>query len=526
MVGPEAVDIAYLVNTLGKHVIWPLTTQAAMTTVVAAPVIYDADDGIPDVPGGVLLLVGSGPEEEPTLHAVRSAGGHGMGAVVVKLRGGPTDRLVQAADDAGCVVLAVDDAVPWHRIDQLIAAAVAAGAGHRDSGQELFTLANTVAQALNGAVAIEDLDRNILAYSNLEGHTIDEIRRDGILARRVPYSPKNEEQYRKVYRAAGIVHVPGDRDELGRCAAAIRSGRQILGTIWVIEHDGPASPLASKVLVEASHLAAIRILQRQDANDVDRHLRSEWLRSLLEGYASDAGQKARLEVLDVQSCVLLGFMLRPDRRKQPSTAQLARAVRQYFSIFRSSIPVVSIGPVVYTLLSATSDPRGPHRAATSCVVALEARLGRPVLAGVSSPARQGGHMPRLRGEVDSILSVLTTDDSTQRNVATSYDVHAALFLRRIAAQIPRRERLRYSGLQTLLAHDRERGTSYTDTLLSYLVALGDIATAARHLGVHPNTVRYRIRQIEEKFEVKLGSADDLLVLWLSLRLESIQEEPS
>ncbi len=524
--GPGAVDVAYLVNTLGKSVIWPLATDAALTTAIAAPIIYDADDNIPDVAGGVLLLVGRRPDEDATLRAVREAGRHGIGAVVVKLRGGPTDRLTKVAAEAGCTVLAAADAVPWHRIDQLIAAAVAAGVRNSDSGEELFTLANTVAQAVNGAVAIEDLDRNILAYSNLEGHAIDQIRRNGILARRVPYSPKNEEQYREVYRAHGVVHFPGDPEanELGRCAVAIRAGRQILGTIWAVEQGQPTNPTAPEVLVEASHMAAIRLLQSQDAHDIDRHLHSEWLRSLLEGYATEAGANAMDGVLDLHSSVLAGFMLRPGGRDQTLTGQLAKAVEQYFTVFRARAPIVSIGPAVYTLLSAASDARAPYRAARNCVLAIEARFERPVLAAISSPARRGARVVDLRREVDSILSVLATDDSTQRSVATSYDVHAALFLRRIAADIPREDRVRYSGLRRLMAHDQQKGTPYTSTLLSYLVSLGDVASAAKELNVHPNTVRYRIQQIKEKFDLRLESPDDMLVLWLSLRLESIQDE--
>lgn len=524
--GPGAVDVAYLVNTLGTSVIWPLATNAALTTAIAAPIIYDADDSIPDVAGGVLLLVGRRPDEDATLRAVREAGGHGIGAVVVKLRGGPTDRLVKVATEAGCTVLAAADAVPWHRLDQLIAAAVGAGVRNSDSGQELFTLANTVAQAVNGAVTIEDLDRNILAYSNLEGHAIDPIRRNGILARRVPYSPRKEELYREVYRAHGVVHFLENpaANELGRCAIAIRAGRQILGTIWAVQQGEPASITAPDVLVEASHMAAIRLLQSQDTHDIDRHLQSEWLRSLLEGSATETGANAMDGVLDLQSSVLAGFMLRPGGQHQPLTGQLAKAVEQYFTVFRASAPIVSIGPTVYTLLSTASDARAPRRAARNCVVALEARLERPVLAAISSPARGNGQMVELRQEVDNILSVLTTDDSTQRNVATSYDVHAALFLRRIAADIPREDRVRYSGLRMLIAHDQEKGTPYTTTMLCYLVSLGDIASAAKQLNVHPNTVRYRIQQIKEKFDLRFESADDMLVLWLSLRLESIQDE--
>jgi hypothetical protein len=54
------------------------------------------------------------------------------------------------------------------------------------TSEELFALANAVAAVIGGSVAIEDLDHRVLAYSSIPGQRIDDLRRRGILERRVP----------------------------------------------------------------------------------------------------------------------------------------------------------------------------------------------------------------------------------------------------------------------------------------------------------------------------------------------------
>jgi DNA-binding PucR family transcriptional regulator len=56
-----------------------------------------------------------------------------------------------------------------------------------------------------------------------------------------------------------------------------------------------------------------------------------------------------------------------------------------------------------------------------------------------------------------------------------------------------------------------------ETLRVYLDSFGDVAAAAQFLHVHPNTVRYRVRKIEEYLGASLADPDARLLLSLSLR---------
>ncbi len=60
-------------------------------------------------------------------------------------------------------------------------------------------------------------------------------------------------------------------------------------------------------------------------------------------------------------------------------------------------------------------------------------------------------------------------------------------------------------------------TDYSSSVVAWLDAVGDIASAAHQLGVHPNTLRYRLRQVDELFDITLDHPDDRLSVWLQLR---------
>ena len=55
----------------------------------------------------------------------------------------------------------------------------------------------------------------------------------------------------------------------------------------------------------------------------------------------------------------------------------------------------------------------------------------------------------------------------------------------------------------LRAHDHSHDTPYLATLRAWLQAQGDPAAAGALLGVHENTVRYRLRRMAEIIDLQL-----------------------
>jgi purine catabolism regulator len=79
-----------------------------------------------------------------------------------------------------------------------------------------------------------------------------------------------------------------------------------------------------------------------------------------------------------------------------------------------------------------------------------------------------------------------------------------------------------SRLGALEDHDRERGSDLIRTLEGYLSAGGSTTGAADRLGVHRNTLGYRLNRIAELTGSDLDDADTRLALGLALKIRQIE----
>src|SRR5262249_8575272 len=158
---------------------------------------------------------------------------------------------------SGIAVLVAAEEIPWHRLLALLTTALDVpddGKRPAVAGRDMFSLANAIAGAVGGAVAVEDAAQDVLAYSSLPDQEIDDVRQQGILARHIPELPKHAEQYRQVYRSEGVVRYPTDprTGERPRAAIAVRAGAEILGSIWVVEGSASLRPDSDRVLEDAA----------------------------------------------------------------------------------------------------------------------------------------------------------------------------------------------------------------------------------------------------------------------------------
>jgi sugar diacid utilization regulator len=101
------------------------------------------------------------------------------------------------------------------------------------------------------------------------------------------------------------------------------------------------------------------------------------------------------------------------------------------------------------------------------------------------------------------------------NRAVHYDdlgIHRVLFaLREHEGMVP-------PALQRIIEHDTEHGTEYVRTLAAYLRHMGRMRSAAAELGIHRNTLEYRVGRIAELAHTDLENADNRLALELGIRL--------
>jgi sugar diacid utilization regulator len=90
----------------------------------------------------------------------------------------------------------------------------------------------------------------------------------------------------------------------------------------------------------------------------------------------------------------------------------------------------------------------------------------------------------------------------------------------LAASAPAR-RILEGVLRPLADYDASRGAALVPTLRAYLAARSNLTKAAEALFVNPNTVVYRLRRIKELCGRDTRDLDDLLVLYLALKLDEL-----
>jgi hypothetical protein len=468
------------------------------------------------------LLLAAGIADDAAVRAAVAAHERSGAAAVVLRAGVLQGRL----PDGEVAVLTADPSLDWGQLHALAQAALQAdGVPLRgvDDVPDLFGVANVVAAALGGAVLVEDAEMTPLAYSTVEGQQIDHVREAGILHRKVPRTKHTHDGYRAVSRSTEPVRFAPTEDRLGRLAIALRAGGEYLGSMWVIDRGSPADAEALQVLVEAAQLASFHIINDRtrraaaasaSAADAARLLRGT-------GSAANAARWARTSA----STVVVAIGTQPEQ-EDPSHHWADRAsssLRVYLNAYRVQHLLAAEGDRLYLVIG-FGDPRRTDvmRTVQGVVEHVERSTRAPVTAAVGSPVEAVSAIPQSRAEADELLDLLLARPGLPA-VARYEAMVSQLLLHRLAGQGAACRLLDDRRFQRLRDYDRDNGSAYIPTLAAYLDALGDAVSTATACGVHANTVRHRMRRVEEFLDVDLSDPDDRLVLWLQLRLHRAAE---
>ncbi|HNM85998.1 MAG: helix-turn-helix domain-containing protein [Mycobacterium sp.] len=453
----------------------------------------------PAVTGDVMLAIGA----DSAAQALGWARDAGAVAVVVR-KDVPDD-----ADDIA--VLTVDPAVPWSELAAVVYGLVLEGR-ETESGRgptDLFALADSLADAIGAPVVIEGRRAQVLAYSPLRDDA-DEAWMQTILARRAPDKVRESYDRRGVFAHLNAsdepLFVPPDPalGGAGRMVAAARVGRELLGSVWVITDAEMHEP----ALRDGARTVALHLLRSRASADLERQVESEAVLRLLDGAADAVTVASRL---GLGRGALRVIALRASMQTEPHTALLV-AFERATSGFGWSRPgrTALAGNTVYTVL-----PCDDADVARRWVGALRDGLprGTAVVAGISGPAGVG-ELASARREADECLALHELDPHVEPPAYDeSWDDVLLQRLRTVASSGRGPSR---GPIAELRRHDAARGTPYVETLRAWLEAHGDPVRAGVTLGVHENTVRYRLRKMAEITSVDFTDGRKRVALMIEL----------
>lgn len=530
----ESATLGGVLDGAGPAGIRLLTAPAGLGVPVRGTVIHDAGDRISEAAGGLLLLVGVEPSDPRALSLPARAAAHGCTAVVVKRRGQDVEAFLRESDRHGVAVLAAEDDLPWRNVDAVLSCALtgsgtAAAFGAVPAGGELYALADHLAASVGGAAVVEDLARRVVAYSTVPGVRIDAPRERGILQRRtedLPELPVQHRQYRQVLASPTVVRFPAIGEELPRAAVAVRAGTLPLGTLWVIEPETGITDEGVAALAETARLVAPHLLRQLSLPEAERRLRRDAFLALLGPGGAPEDACALLGVRTGLPFRLLGFApagTGAGREGFPAgPAALATVLEhteaelvRYGAAHRPDVTVAATGGVVFALLPHSAEEGAGRRFADAALAAVRRAVEPGVRAALTGPGRDPAASAALRREAEAILRA-TADAPDGAPSATVAEVRHRILLDRLGDELERDPWLRLPGVDGLVAHDAGHGTRYGASVTAWLDELGDIATAAERLRVHPNTLRHRLRRVRELFGLDLDAPEVRLAVWLEL----------
>jgi hypothetical protein len=294
----------------------------------------------------------------------------------------------------------------------------------------------------------------------------------------------------------------------GRMVVAVRSGRELMGSVWV-ECRAPLDGAALTALADGARTVALHLLRSRASADLERQVESELVIRLLEGTADAATAASRLGLPhSLLRVIAVQAFIGADR-----DAALLVAFERATTGFGWSRPGRSAlaGNTVYTLL-----PGEEADTARRWVSGLRAALPDEVtmVAGISGAALVAD-LPTARHEADECLAL--HDGSRHGGAPVAYDESwDDILLQRLRTAARSGRSPERGPVAELRRHDRANDTEYVATLQAWLWAQGDPAEAGERLGVHENTVRYRLRKMAEIANLQLDDAKKRLAMMIEL----------
>lgn len=532
----NAVSLRALLTTLHSAVVELVVAPAGIDMTVESVALLDADDLRlpPGASADLTLLVGVNEADVVRWFddlALRAAADRPR-AVLTKVA--DSAALTHGARETGIALVAVHRQTRWElllsmtrgMIDHIRTHGTDDGTFGADT--DLYELAQTVAALTKGMVSIEDERSHVLAYSASDD-AADELRTLSILGREGPADYLRGLHERGVFdrlrRSDDVIDLPADHalktrrrlavgirrlsDGSGIRGATIPAGPTTLGTIWVQEGATPLADEAGGVLRGASAVAA-RLITRIANAPTNETLQIQRLLGARGGGVDVPSLASALSIPASGSSAVVGFA----SCGEFDIGALAPAIRLHASAFRRDSLVTTIGERVYALFPEVASGTGISGWAADAVGRIEGRTSLALRAAVAAPIADLESVANARFEVDRVLDGTTGEV----RVTTLADSRTSVLLGEILELVGNHRQLRDPRIAELDRYDASNDSRMRESLETYLACFGDVRSAAERLHVHPNTLRYRIRRIEQILDLDLTDSDARLLVEIQLRM--------
>ncbi|GAA5045916.1 hypothetical protein HNP84_002529 [Thermocatellispora tengchongensis] len=471
--------------------------------------ITDLPDPRRYLAGGELVLTGlmwrQGPgDSEPFAAALAEGGVVAVGAGLARLGEVPAD-FVEACRAHRLPLLAVPTEVSFKSISELLAARLAADmrdalGRHRRivaavaEGAGLAELFALMVRELDVRGAVVSAVGEVIA-GDQAGLPTARLAREYLLAPRLPHVVRLPEG---TYTIFGV-------------------GRAHRAAGWALVCAGDLAERAD-VGYELAACVALERTRMEEGRRVERRLAEQLIGAVAVG--GEPGEvAARLRTCgigpDEPYCVLSATAARAEATRGPDRATLGGRIVEELLGRRIVAPVHADGALALVPLD---DPgAGPGELARRIgegIAALSAGVpGLRLSVGMSATLSGPG---ALRGGIEEARHARRLAEMRNGGLVTSDEIYTHTLL---LATVPDDVRRTFAArlLEPLFDYDRRHQSELVRTLGTFLECAGSWNACAERMHVHVNTVRYRIRRVEELTGRDLSTMTDRVDMFLALR---------
>lgn len=314
----------------------------------------------------------------------------------------------------------------------------------------------------------------------------------------------------------------------------IAVGSELMGSIAAVGQPSQLDDLTGRTLQQAALVFALEMVKEREVYEVERRLNADLVEHLLLA-ASDAEgtQLMRRLGLDDSRSHRAAYLevtadraqLAMSRRFQDYRAWLHRSVMRDLAGRQQGAAVVARDQGFVLVLPAAegADPEPESRRLSAWLRGLlDCRPAQMRITHVLGVGGVAGRPMELRRSFEEARTVV----AVQRQLSLQRPVlfFEQLGIYRLLAQPARREDLKAfvaRALGPLLEHDRRSRSDWISFLEALAASNFSVKTAARHLGLHVNTAKYRAARIRSLLGVDLADPEARFELQLALKILSL-----
>ncbi len=407
------------------------------------------------------------------------------------------------------------------------------------SSRGLQAIADTVAELIGCPIAVEDGRSNLLCWSvkgTRDASRAEELRLSALSSAELWRTPSMRPQLdalRTTMRLVRLPALPCHALPYPRAMTVIAAGARILGYLSALETGEILTEQQCSALEQAAIVFALEFLKQEAAQAVEQRLAGDLLEDLLfrrgEADASLYQRSSRLNV-DLHRphrIVVLDIDAFADaiHANNWNDVQALNVKRRFSSLVGDvtarSAPGTLIGTRSDSVLMLLADTGLAHVKGLLNEIQEALRIPLPdltVSAGVGRAFE--GAQNYARSYMDALMALRTVRSMGGQNETVAFEELGVLPLLLQTEDQDALLAFMQRHLKSLLDYDAEHQTQLVSTLQAYLAQNGNLQRTATSCFVHLNTLKYRLRRIQEISGLELDRGETRFNLQLSLAIYS------